>query len=89
MVSPVLVAKLFLTGENQSSCPLAWSVNKIKRVVGSMTAAETLSIIDGLETAFYLGCILKEIIYQNKKENVMPIESLIDNKYLFVFGTFM
>ena len=40
-------------------------------------------MIDGLETAFYLGCILTEIIYQNKGENVMPIESLIGNKSLF------
>ena len=40
-------------------------------------------MIDGLETAFYLGCILTETIYQNNRENVMPIESLIDNKSLF------
>ena len=49
---------VFLVGENQSCCPVAWSVNKIKRVVRSTIAAETLSMIDGLETAFYLACIL-------------------------------
>ena len=73
----------FLVCQHQSCCPLAWSVNKIKRVVRSTIAAETLSMIDGLETAFYLGCILTEIIWQNKRENIMPIESLIDNKSLF------
>ena len=40
-------------------------------------------MIDGLETTSYLGHILTEIIYENKKEKVMPIESLIDNKSLF------
>ena len=58
-------------------------MHKIKRVARSTIAAEKLSMTDGLETAFYLGCILTEIIYQNTKENVMPVESLIDNKSIF------
>ena len=73
---------VFLFAENQSCCPLAWSVNKIKLVVRSTIAAETLSMIDGLEIAFYLGCILTGSFIKIR-ENVMSIESLTDNKSLF------
>ena len=73
---------VFLVGENQVSCPLAWKANKIKRVVRSTLAAETLSLVEGLDTAFYLGHLVSEILC-NTKKNVVPIDCYIDNKSLY------
>ena len=61
---------------------LSIAVNKIKRVVRSTIAAKTLSMIDGLETAFILDVFCQKPFIKIT-ENVMPIEFLIDNKSLF------
>ena len=42
-------------------CPLSWHANKIKRVVRSIIAAETLSL-QGLESSFYYRKMLENII---------------------------
>ena len=42
-------------------CPLSWHANKIKRVVRSTIAAETLSLQEGLEKSFYYRKMLENI----------------------------
>ena len=54
---------VFLTNEEEwEVVPLAWSSNKVKRVVGSTPAAEVLSLQVAVSHAIYLHTILTEIM---------------------------
>ena len=74
---------IFLVGENGKSCPLAWESKKIRRVVKSTLAAETLAVSDAVDVAYYLGSMLSEIIFGVQDKNVIPIVSYVDNYSLF------
>ena len=50
-----------LAGSNGRCCPLAWCSKKIQHVVKGTIAVETLSMVDGLDMAVYLGCVLAEL----------------------------
>ena len=52
--------------------------NKIKQVVRSTTAAETLSLQEGLEDGIYLCKILEELL--GSSVNEIPISAFVDNK---------
>ena len=74
---------IFLKGENGKCCPISWSTKKIRRVVKSTIAAEALSLVDGLDTAFYVGSIITEILYRGANCNKIPINCYIDNRSLY------
>jgi hypothetical protein len=65
---------VFLT-DGTLCCPLDWQANKIKRVVRSTLAAETLGLQEGFEATFYLQNLLKEIF-----GILVPIHAYVDNK---------
>ncbi len=69
---------VLLVGEDKNCCVLAWHANKIKRVVRSTIAAETLSLQEGLETAIYLRRLIEEVL--SLEEGSIPIAAYIDNK---------
>ena len=73
---------VFLVGENNQSCPLYWESKKIRRVVKSTLAAETLAATDAVDMAYYLGYILSQVLY-NEDKNVIPIQLVVDNYYLY------
>ena len=73
---------IFLTGQNQKCCPLAWTSNKIKRKVSSTLAAEALSMQDALDHAVYLGSLLTEIYCNSYAKSNLPIIAYTDNKSL-------
>ena len=62
--------------------PIIWKSNKVKRVVRSTLAAETLACLDGCENAFIIQKMLNEIIGITEK-NQRPILAKTDNKSLF------
>ena len=68
---------IFLVGENGSYAPLVWKSKKVKRVVKSTLAAETLSLLDGAEHGMLLASILSEIVGVN-----IPVKCITDNKSL-------
>ena len=74
---------IFLVGENEKCCPLAWEAKKIRRVVKSTLAAETLALVEAVDMAFYLGCILSDILYNGSKTLEIPIQCYVDNKSLW------
>ena len=76
-VSSSLGIVIFVTDGNRSS-PLAWHANKIKRVVRSTLAAESLALLEGLEEALYLRSVLMEIHIST----TIPIVGFVDNKSL-------
>lgn len=73
---------IFLVGEDGKSCPLAWGAKKIRRVVKSTLAAETLAASDAVDMCYYLGSVLSEILFQEQEKNVIPIYCYVDNQSL-------
>ena len=69
---------VFLVDEKKRCCPLAWQANKVKRVVKSTLAAETLSLAEGLENGIYLRKIMSEII--GEEARCIPIIGYVENK---------
>ena len=60
---------IFLIDFHNKCCPLIWNPSKVKRVVRSTLAAETLALNEGCETALHLEHI--------------PITCITDNKSLY------
>ena len=58
--------------------PTVWHANKIKRVVRSTIAAETLSLQEGIESSFYCRKMLENIIEIPHK--TIPIIAYVDNR---------
>lgn len=52
---------IFIT-DGENSCPITWSSHKLKRVVRSTLAAESLAFIEGYEAAYYMRSIISPII---------------------------
>ena len=54
---------IFVANGNDSSCPLFWKSSKIKRVVHSTIAAETLLPVNGCDVAIYINNLLFELLH--------------------------
>ena len=52
---------IFLCGKNGKSSSLVWTSHKLKRVVKSSMAAETMSMLEGAEYAVLLKALIIEI----------------------------
>lgn len=73
---------IFLADEEMGAYALTWKSTKIKRVVKSTLAEETLSFVEGCDMSFLIAKIVAKIIY-NDKESVLPIHDKVNNKSLF------
>ena len=62
--------------------PIAWSSNKVKRVVHSVFGAETLGCVDGAGAAINIRQQLSDILYSNPRSQVIPIIGLVDSRQL-------
>lgn len=71
---------VFLVGENGKCCPIDWRANKIRRVVVSTLAAETLSLQEGISDALYVKHFIEEIL--GIKPNSIPVLAFTDHKGL-------
>ena len=71
---------IFLADEKRC-CPIYWSSTRIKRVVKSTLAAETLALADACDTAFMLSKVIGEIITDKQS---LPIKCITDNQSLFL-----
>lgn len=72
---------IFLVGEDCKCCPLAWESKKIRRVVKSTLAAETLALVEAVDMGYYLQNILSEILFTHKIS--IPMECYVDNHSLW------
>ena len=70
---------VFLADDENNCCPIEWKSNKIKRVVRSALAAESLACADCVDTVVYWTGALSEIL---SSPNDVP-ESIIDSKQLY------
>ena len=71
---------IFLVGHNGLASPLIWTSHKLKRVVKSPKAAETLAMQSAAEHAFLLKSLLLEI--HGLGNESIPIICIVDNKSL-------
>ena len=71
---------IFLADENLRSAPLAWTVNKVKRVVTSTLAAEALSLHACINHAIYIRHVIAEAL--NRKPADMQIIAYTDSNNL-------
>jgi len=69
---------VFVVDEEGNRCPIYWRSRKVRRIVKSTFAAETMALLEGAETAVYLASIIKEITGCEE----MPITCIVDNKSL-------
>ena len=68
---------IFLVNRKSGRCAtLDWQANKIRRVVRSTLAAETLSLCDGLENCLHIRDILREL---TDKSVSLPVYAIVDN----------
>lgn len=69
---------VWLDDSQKKCCPHAWHTNKIKRVVRSTIAAETLSLQEGLGCGYNNRQMLEDIM--KLQRNTIPIIAYVDNK---------
>ena len=69
---------VFLVGDKNKCCVLSWQAQKIKRVVRSSIAAETLSLQESLENAVYLRSLIEEILRITSCS--IAIDAVVDNR---------
>ena len=61
---------VFVTDQNEcKTSPIAWQSRKLKCVVKSTLAAETLSQLEASEACFWLGSTLSELLYGSLDNN--------------------
>ena len=69
---------VFLKDTKGQRCPLYWQTRRLKRVVKSTLAAETMALLEGAEAGVYLATILKEVLGSNRA----TVSCITDNKSL-------
>ena len=74
---------VFLEGSNGNHMPISWQSNRIKRVVKSTHAAETLAMVDAMEASIYYQSYLLDLLGLPDDLNLIPIHCKTDNKALF------
>ena len=72
---------IVLLDRNGSCSPISWSSNKIKRVLKSTLAAETMSFTEGTDSAYFTRKLVIEILKPTC--NDYPVKCLTDSKSLF------
>ena len=69
----------FLVDKNNNSCPLEWKSNRLKRVVRSALAAETLACADCMEASKHWISVINEVL---KPQHKIQVVHHIDSKSL-------
>ena len=70
---------VFLVGENGACNLIIWQSQRIKRIVKSTLAAETLAFGEGIDATVYVSSLFTEIYYGTSDFKRIPIEAVIDN----------
>ena len=73
---------IFIVGSNNVCHLIAWQSKRIKRIVRSTLAAETLSLSDAVESAGFVQSLFKEMCFGKLDGELLPIEAFTDNKSL-------
>ena len=74
---------LIFLGDKNSNCqsPIMWQSRKVRRIVKSAMASETLAMVDCSEASYWLNQLISEILgYKNPR---LPIKCYTDSKQLY------
>lgn len=63
------------------SAPIEWQSKRLSRTPRSTISAETISMVDGMESCILAGKLLSEILYNSTRP--VPVEGITDNYSLF------
>ena len=74
---------ILLVGDDGMFSPIWWSSRKIKRVVRSTLAAETLSMADAIDVAIFIRTLYAEINTGKVDSKLLPLVCVTDCKSLF------
>lgn len=72
-----------LMGQNGKFSPLCWQSKRIRRVVRSTLAGETLAMSDGIDNAIFLATLFSELTTGSAGLNALPLICVTDNHSLF------
>ena len=72
----------FLAGSNKFA-PISWCSRKLKRIVRSTLAAETLAMQDMAENCFLIRNTLCELYEMNMNADVLLVSCITDSKSLY------
>lgn len=72
---------IVLMGENGKFSPLSWQPRRVKRVVRSTLAGETLAMSEGIDNAIFLTTLFSELTASDV-EHAAPITCVTDNHSL-------
>ena len=64
--------------DGENSAPILWHSRKIQRVVNSTLSAETLSLVEGAESGYFIAKLLAEIVFNDCNEKI-PVTCVTDN----------
>lgn len=70
-------------GENETFSPLCWQSKRIRRVVRSTLARETLAMSDGIDNAIFLATLFSELTTGSAELNAPVLVCVTDNHSLF------
>ena len=73
---------IFLAGSNKFA-PISWCSRKLKRIVRSTLAAETLAMQDMAENCFLIRNTLCELYEMNMNADVLLVSCITDSKHHF------
>lgn len=76
-------ALIALMGKSGKFSPLFWQSKKIRRVVRSTLAGETLAMSDGIDNAMFLAMLYSELTTGKADLNSLPLICVTDNHSLF------
>ncbi|CAB4022652.1 Hypothetical predicted protein [Paramuricea clavata] len=74
---------VLLVGESGRFSPIWWNSKKIRRVVRSTLAAETLALAEGIDNSIFLCTLLAELMYGKPYPTMFPIECYTDCNSLY------
>jgi hypothetical protein len=74
---------IILLGDNGLFSPICWQSKRIRRVVRSTLAGETLALSDGIDNCIFLGNLYSELTTGQIQHGLIPITCVIDNYSLF------
>lgn len=73
---------IMLAGDSGTFSPIWWNSKKIRRVVRSTLAAETLAMAEGIDASIFICTLLGELVYGKPEANLFPIVCFTDCKSL-------
>ena len=74
---------ILLVGDSGKFSPIWWNSKKIRRVVRSTLAAETISMSEAVDMSVFLATLFAELTIGRPQSNIIPIVCVTDCKSLF------